>query len=105
MIVVDRRWPDSYLKRERVDEANWPWLQLWQQENPHPMNEGDEEDFKAWYEEYRKMSARVWVAWCLPQFNVMDWSWEDVERAYYLVRRHVCSVCGREDDPGCVRGC
>lgn len=93
--------PDGYARPDPIPEVNWRWLQLWDQENPCP----GAEDFEAWYVERRKMQDRSWVAWCLPQFLVWDWSDADVETARRLVARHVCGVCGRADDPGCWLGC
>lgn len=97
-----RRLPDAYLRTEREDQPNWAWLDLWEQANPNP---GRGEDFDAWYAQRKAEHDRVWVAWCLPQFSVFDWSTEDVAAARKLVAGHVCGVCGRPDDPGCSLGC
>ena len=101
--MTDQYWPDYYMTPAREDEPNWGWLQLWEQSNPCPR--GQSKAFDAWYEERRKVSDRIWVAWCLPQFQVFDWSDEDVALGRELIRGHVCGVCGRTDDPGCVLGC
>lgn len=102
-VFDDRRWPQEHVRPRRGGRPNWGWLNLWEQENPNPG--GDHVDFDAWYVEYRRMADRVWVADCLPEFLVWDWSEGDVEAARELVRGHVCVVCGRADDPGCVYGC
>ena len=99
--MSESRWPDSYIKTERPDEPNWGWLSLWDQSNPNPGPEG----FDSWWAERKKVDDRVWVAWCLPQFQVFDWPDEDVATARGLMARHVCGVCGRPDDAGCVLGC
>lgn len=93
--------PDDYSTPEPVGEPNWRWVDLWVQENPNPGRGG----FDDWYAERSKMDDRVWVAWCLPQFRVFDWSDGDVAHARETVSRHVCGVCGRSDDPGCWAGC
>lgn len=103
--------PDEYIREQRHDEPNWGWVQLWEQENPGPrrsdLDEFDEWDevFRSWWEQYRKVHDRVWVAYCLPTFSVWDWSDEDVQIARRLMARHVCAVCGRADDAGCNVGC
>ena len=91
--------PDPFLRRPGV---RWRWLDLWEQENPNP---GGGPDFEEWRAENEKVHDRCWVAWCLPDFNVWDWSEEDVATARKLVSGHVCGVCGRADDPGCTEGC
>jgi len=98
-----KQWPDQYSTPESENEPNWAWLDLWEQENPYPYLESL--SFEEWYDEKTKMSDRVWVAHCLPQFHVFDWSDEDVALARKVVSRHVCGVCGRSDDSGCVLGC
>jgi len=100
--VSELRWPDSYIKTERSDEPNWGWLILWDQSNPAP---GTDEGFASWWADRQLLADRVWVAWCLPQFQVFDWPDEDVATARGLMSGHVCGVCGRPDDAGCVLGC
>jgi len=97
----DWQAPEEYIRPEREDEPNWRWVELWEQENPNPGREG----FDDWYAEKERMADRVWVAYCLPDFRVWDWSDKDVALARRLVARHVCGVCGRPDDSGCFRGC
>lgn len=88
------------------EDVNWRWVRLWEQENPNPNMAGERSpDFDYWYAEHKKQQDRAWVAWAFPQFKVWDWSEEDVATARRICARHVCSVCGRADDPGCVYGC
>lgn len=100
-MTCEPAWPDSYGTRSPDGEPAWGWVHLWEQSNPNPGGE----NFDAWYAEKRRMSDRVWVAYCLPGFAVFDWPAEDVAVARELVARHVCGVCGRRDDAGCVLGC
>lgn len=98
----------EYAKRDPFEHrfgVNWRWVELWEQENPNPNVGGRSPDFDAWYAEHKKQQDRAWVAWSLPQFNVWDWTDEDVAHARRMVARHICSVCGRADDPGCGVGC
>lgn len=97
---------DSYIKPEREWDARWQWLELWEQENPNPNQPGEgTENFEDWYALHKAMQDRIWVAQCFPQYEVFDWSDEDVAIARELVSRHTCGVCGRNDDPGCAVGC
>jgi hypothetical protein len=106
---MENPWPEEYSGPELDLDPNWRWLDLWDQENPRPYSKDFgkkyNDAFSAWYAEEVKMRDRVWVAACLPQFHVFDWSDEDVALARKIVARHVCVVCGRSDDPGCVLGC
>ena len=102
--LSDTRCPRAYSTEEREDDPNWGWVSLWSCENPYP-SKCDQEDIDTWDKEYRKMHNRVLVAWSLPQFRVFDWSDKDVALARKLVAGHVCRVCGRSDDPGCMIGC
>lgn len=101
------REPDRYFTPEPRDvrggDPNWDWLDLWEQENPRPDSLGEDWDY--WWQERMKMSDRIWVAWSFPQFKVFDWSEDHVKILRDLIRSHVCSVCGRSDDPGCWTGC
>lgn len=100
--MTDWRYlPDKHVRPERTDGPNWHWLEMWEQENPHPGSEG----FEAWYKQKEKMRARIWVAYCLPDFLVWDWSDRDVKVARKLLAGHVCGVCGAADDPGCYLNC
>mgnify|MGYP005982345047 CR=1 FL=1 len=96
----DRRWNVGYIVTP--NEPNWGWLQLWEEANPRPpYGEG----FEDWHKLYELEADRVWIAACFPQYRVLDWDNEDIEVARELVARHTCSVCGRNDDPGCVYNC
>lgn len=95
------RWPNEYEKSYPDLDVKWRWVDLWEQENPAP----GKEDWDEWYVEHKKMMDRVWVAAVMPQFRVWDWKDEDVALARRIVARHVCGVCGRTEDPGCVYGC
>lgn len=99
---MEGRWPDNYSRVRKDHDPNWGWLDLWTQENPTPENT---EDFADWWEINKALRDRIWVAYCLPQFNVFDWSDKDVENARKLVSGHVCGVCGRIEDSGCSIGC
>jgi hypothetical protein len=85
----------------RTDDPDWA-PRRWEEDNSIP---NDREEFETWYAELQKVRDRVWVAYCLPQFRVMDWPDEDVGAARKLMARHVCGVCVRADDPGCSSGC
>lgn len=100
-----RRWTpvQDYVTPEPTGGPNWAWLELWDHENPAPVD--DDAAWEDWYAEHRKMSDRIWVAWALPQFRVWDWPDEDVTLALKVTARHVCGVCGRSDDRGCWEGC
>lgn len=95
----------EHTRPERTDEPNWRWEELWRQENPQPEHSTDTEAWDTWLEGLDEVSRRTWVAYCLPQFRVWDWSQQDVAAAYELVSRHVCPTCGRADDPGCWENC
>lgn len=97
-----RQWPDSYHKTEPAGDPNWAWLQLWEEENPYP---GSGANLRHWSDERRKMANRVWVAHNLPQFNIFDWRDEEITKIMPFIHRHVCGVCGRADDSGCVLNC
>lgn len=121
------RWAKNFPMRSSYEDAryqtesgfdtgelysNWAWAQLWEQENPDPRldaNLVEEADrraaFNDWYSHLRQMQDRVWVAACFPQFRVWDWNDEDVKAMRDVMRRHVCGVDGRFDDPGCAYGC
>lgn len=101
-IFVERDWPETYGTREPAGQPNWAWLYLWEQENPNP---GAGPNYEYWSNLEADMDDRIWVAWFLPQFRVFDWDDQDVQDAYRLLRGHVCGVCGRSDDAGCVLGC
>lgn len=96
-----RQLAHKHVRPERTNEPNWGWLDLWEQENPRP----DGENYAAWEEQYQKVSDRIWVAYCLPDFLVWDWSDRDVKAACKLLAGHVCGVCGGIDDPGCYLNC
>lgn len=101
--------PKTYSSPRPSGDPNWYWLDLWVQENPAPpapsIGSEEPDDWDYWYEKFQAMKDRIWVAWALPQFRVFDWTDEDVQKARDLIRGHVCSVCGRSDDPGCSWGC
>lgn len=105
--MTETYWPDYYMTPEREDEPNWNWLDLWHLENPNParVSGSTTEDFEVWSNCYRSVVDRIWVAWALPQFHVFDWPEERVQTAREMIRGLVCGVCGRIEDPGCVRGC
>lgn len=106
---MEGRWPDTYSTPYpadiREEGANWRWLSLWEQENPRPEPSEDLTDYEHWYSLRRALMDRIWVAWSFPQFKVFDWSEDHVSILRDLIRSHVCSVCGRSDDPGCTLGC
>lgn len=97
----------EHTRPARTDYPNWRWADLWEQENPSPYHlEGyTEDDWDGWTEPRDMLVRRTWVAYCLPQFRVWDWSQQDVDTAYELVSHHVCPTCGRADDPGCWENC
>jgi hypothetical protein len=105
--MTETYWPDYYMTSGREDNPNWQWVKLWEQENLNPYLDDDalREDFDEWLIGWNAMKNRVWVAWVLPQFHVFDWPEERVQQTRELLRGLVCGVCGRVEDPGCVRGC
>ena len=105
-MYIETRWPETYIKSKPTSEINWAWVELWEVENPNPNQPGESgENFEGWFKLKKALEDRCWVADCFPQYNVFDWPDEDVALARKLTRRHTCSVCGRNDDPGCTLGC
>lgn len=92
----------DYSTERREGGVDWRWVDAWEAEHPSP---GPGENWLPWYAELVKMRDRCWVAWCFPEFRVLDWSEKDVALARKLVSRHICGVCGRRDDSGCAVGC
>lgn len=96
----DQRYRVDYSRTE-PDWIDFGWLELWQQENPNPGGEG----FDEWWAIRKIESDRCIIAHTFPQFNVWDWDNKDIQSARALIARHICAVCGRIEDAGCVYGC
>lgn len=104
--------PDPFVDRG----VDWRLLDLWEQENPNPNVPGvgytqeEHENFEAWFEMNQRVRKVCWAQFHFPNLHLMDWMErpsrdEDLDALIKLVRRHICSVCGRADDPGCTEGC
>lgn len=93
----------EYVTEMREDDPDFSPLFKWVEENPNPGGAG----FDVWKAQYMVICDRVWVGYCLPQFKDSIWGWSEymVSDARKLVSGLFCGVCGRQEDPGCVRGC
>lgn len=108
-----RRWPDSYIKTQPDHDIDYRVVDLWTQENPNPMsdrgpdvdNDELDESFNVWIEARKIVIRRARLMDLLPQFEVLNWTDEDVVAVYAALPSGACGVCGRIDDPGCVLGC